>query len=527
MPTTANVPQILGPNGDPITRATRTTSEARVEMYRRRLAKMISYKAATRDSNFDSWIAGQYSADAAILPSMEDLRARARDRERNDPIAGSIVNSIVDATVGKGMFPQSRVSYEDLGVSESVAEEWQVACERWFRKSKKYLDASGSMTFEAMQRQCVRRLVVDGEYLAHRTRVNGPNRPTDLAFERIEADRLSSPSSAITKQLDSGREIRMGVELGMRGQPVGYWVSHHHPGDLGIGARRNRKWTRFRARNRFGHKNVLHVFDPWRPGQTRGVSALADVLILLKLLDDIFDAELLGKRCESSIGIIREQSDFTLDDHDSDYDDEIDEWSPVMDIKAGPGETIKLIDPKRPGTTFEPFVRRVLVLVGAGKNMPLEILTRDYRETTYSSARAAELDFMRHIESAWRPIVVDGLCQPIYAHSILDGWLRGELPQVDLLSNFDAWTNAHWSPDGKKWVDPKKEADADHERIEKGTMTRAEYWAGRSKDWRDQERQIAREKKFRQELEAEMGIEPEPNMQQQSLPGFDEGGMDE
>ena len=75
-----------------------------------------------------------------------------------------------------------------------------------------------------------------------------------------------------------------GVEMDDYGAPIAYHVMRRHPGS--IDRAQMLIWDKYPA---FGTKtkrrNVIHLFDKTRPGQTRGVPYLTPVIETIKQLD--------------------------------------------------------------------------------------------------------------------------------------------------------------------------------------------------------------------------------------------------
>jgi capsid protein len=54
-----------------------------------------------------------------------------------------------------------------------------------------------------------------------------------------------------------------------------------------------------------------------------------------------------------------------------------------------PGDKVSPFTPSRPNSGYGQFVENVLRHIGAGLNIPFELLMKDFSKTNYSSARAA------------------------------------------------------------------------------------------------------------------------------------------
>ncbi|MEW6713114.1 MAG: phage portal protein, partial [Candidatus Riflebacteria bacterium] len=73
------------------------------------------------------------SSDTDDLPSLEKLRAIARDMYRNAPIVHGAGDTIRFNVIGSGLTVQSDIDREFLGMDEEAARKWEQNAERLFR----------------------------------------------------------------------------------------------------------------------------------------------------------------------------------------------------------------------------------------------------------------------------------------------------------------------------------------------------------------------------------------------------------
>ena len=107
---------------------------------------------------------------------------------------------------------------------------------------------------------------------------SGPVFPMNLKLQVVEADRVSNPNSKIDTDAMAG-----GIEKDRYGAPVAYHVSRYHPGNqFSTGGQKWRRVPAFGAQT--GLRNIIHLYNPTRPGQSRGVPDLAPVIEPLKQL---------------------------------------------------------------------------------------------------------------------------------------------------------------------------------------------------------------------------------------------------
>ena len=109
----------------------------------------------------------------------------------------------------------------------------------------------------------------------------------EIAF-LIEADLLPT----YLNQALVGPNIRQGIERNAVGQRVAYWFYRQHPGDLS-GAALLTDLSRVPA------SEVLHHYQPQRPGQLRGEPGALSTLLRARNLDQFESAELTRKKIKA------------------------------------------------------------------------------------------------------------------------------------------------------------------------------------------------------------------------------------
>ena len=142
------------------------------------------------------------------------------------------------------------------------------------------------------------------------------------------------------------------------------------------------------------------------------------------------------------------------------------ELAPGAIYDLPPGKTIKEINPIRSNTAFESFVNTLIMIVGAGMEIPKEVLVKKY-ESNYTAARAALLDFWKKVKVE-RAAFNASFNQPIYEQWLSEAVASG---RIDAPGFFDdpairrAWCSCQWIGSSMGHVDPLKEVKAAGERV--------------------------------------------------------------
>lgn len=462
-------------------------------------------RAATRE-----WTPTANAADDDIVADLPMLRARSRDLVRNAPLAGGAINTIVTNVVGTGLSLQSRIDAAALGMDDAAAEAWQVRAEREFCLWAESTDCDVTRTqdFYGLQSLAFRAALESGDVFALLPSVQRPGAAYALAVQIVEADRVCNPGFK-----NDTETLVDGVELDALGAPRRYHVASRHPGAMR--RQQGMKWTAVEAFGaRTGRRNVIHLFDRRRPGQTRGVPVLAPVVEPLKQLGRYTDAELQAAVISGAFAVFvkmdPEQFGATFDEPSKKiYIDNANEWDkrlgsatldgPGKAINLLPGESVETSNPGRPNAEFDPFCQAIIRQIGAALEVPFEVLIKHFT-ASYSAARAALLDAWRFFRGR-RDWLATHFCQAIYELWLDEAVASGRIAAPGYFSDSairKAYAGAQWVGDGPGSIDPLKEVSAARERIALGISTiAAESILYDGENWETKHRQRVREVQLR------------------------------
>ncbi len=458
-----------------------------------------------------NWNPGASDADGDISPDLVDLRAYSRDLARRSPLAGGAISTVVTNVVGTGLALQPAPDATFLGLDEAALAAWQATTLREWKQwcETTACDITRTQNFYGLQSLAFRSALESGDVIALTPMVDFPGSHYSLAVQLIEADRLSNPH----RRADTATLVQ-GVETDATGAPAKYHICKQHPGAFRRGTAL--EWTEIPAFGRDGRRNVLHLFDKRRPGQSRGVPYLASVIEPLKQLSRFTEAELSAAVISAAFAIFvkmdpdafselfTDESKKTIIDRGLNWDGGIASAGATLDnpgkaINMLPGEEVVAPDLKRPNAQFDPFFLAIVRQIGVGLEMPFEVLIKHFT-ASYSAARAALLDAWRFFRGR-RDWLAGMFCQPIYelwlAEAVASGRVRAPGFFADAAYRH-AWCGAVWTGDGPGSIDPLKEIDAAVARIEAGISTiAAESLLHDGVDWEIKLRQRIREVKAR------------------------------
>jgi lambda family phage portal protein len=461
--------------------------------------------ASLRTRELASWMPLLGSADSDLLSELPTLVSRSRDLTRNHGVAAGAIQTLVDNVIGTGLRLASIPDYRALGKTKEWADDWARGVESEWRawSESTACDAANALTFHGMTALVFRASLINGEVLALplwlESRLDQRGASYATTIQLIEADRLSNPAG-----VQDSKTLRSGIEIDTYGAAVAYHIRKTHPGDAYIGYGQDREeWLRVPVRTQFGRLRVLHVHDKERTGQHRGKPLLTSIMAMFKMLDHYERSELQAAVVNAMIAAFIETP---LDGEAigemfggsvEDYLAARNEWDIKLQggsiIPVFPGDKVSPFTPSRPNSGYGQFVENVLRHIGAGLNIPFELLMKDFSKTNYSSARAALLEAWRYF-NARRQWMATYWAKPVYELWLEEAINRGVIDAPDFYERRAAWTRCKWIGPGRGWVDPVKEAKAAQLRMQIGLSTLEDECASQGLDWEEVLEQLAREK---------------------------------
>jgi len=462
------------------------------------------YGGSRSRRSLSGWTTKGNDPDGDILPDIDVLRERSRDLRRNNPLAAGAFNTMITNVVGSGLKVQSRIDREILAMEDQEAEEWQDNTEAEFSMwaESKESDAARSVPFNQNQGVAFGSALESGDCFALLPFIKRQGSPYGLSVQLIEADRVTNINNGIDTALMSG-----GIRRNSFGEPIEYYVLDQHPGRIyGVGAA---TWTTIKAfQPMTGRPNILHLFSPTRPGQTRGVPWLATVIEAFKQIGRYSEAELAAAVVNSyfTVFITSPAGSSAI--------------SPVMNDETGaeasdsdlklvsggvgylrPGESIESAESKRPSANFDPFVTAILSQVGAALGIPFELLVKRFM-ASFSASQAALLEGWRTFTTA-RQGLASNLCQPVYEAWMWEAVSSGRITAPGFLSDARirrAYLGSEWLGPARGMIREKDEIEAARSRVDMGITTLAEETARLTGgEWRKKHAQRAKEQKARRD----------------------------
>jgi lambda family phage portal protein len=420
------------------------------------------YEAGSMARRARGWQAPTTSANQAILAHLSTLRDRSRSAVRNDGYAKGAIDKLVSNIIGLGITPLSQAR------DPQFRQDIQALFLRWTDES----DADGLLDFYGQQGLAVRTWLESGEsFVRERLRLPEDGLSVPLQLQILEPELCPYTYN----MYGDGLRVRAGIEFDLIGRRTAYYFYPSRPELDDYDASQLR---------RLSADFVIHLFDPIRPGQLRGLPHLTQALIDLYELDKFDDATLLRQQLANmfagfitrpaAVGDAELFHPLTGERLDSQDGKPVLQLEPGIMQELSPGEEVTWSDPPDVGPGYPDFMRQQLYGVAAATGVPYEVLTGDMRGVNDRTVRVLLHEFRRRVQAWQHQIVVFQFCRPVWKAWLDRVFLSGALPiPAEYLTNPEPWSKVSWTPHGWPYLNPVQDVDAQKAAVRDGFKSRA------------------------------------------------------
>lgn len=385
------------------------------------------------------------SGNGAVMMAGGRLRDQARWLDENHDLARGVLNTLVNGAVGAtgiGIEPAPR----NKGKGD-INDDLKWALLKAHREWSQNPEVTGQFDAAGMDRLMCRSWLRDGEAFGQHVIGTWDTAPhlTSIPYsvEMLEAD-------FVPLDMTEPPRVYQGVEINAWQRPVGYHVYKTHPRDI-------LSYTDS-ATKRIPAERMIHLKLADRIGQLRGVSIFASGLGRLEDIKDYEDSERVAAKIAANFAAMIRKGDPGMYDPGRADEDRTMPMRPGMifdDLR--PGESVEMIDTKRPNTMLVEFRKGQLRALSAGTGASYSSVARDY-DGSYSSQR-------QELVENW--VAYSALAQAFIAQVKVKQYrqfveavrLSGKVKiprSVDLATIYDAL----YIPPQMPWIDPRKEVEA-------------------------------------------------------------------
>jgi capsid protein len=420
------------------------------------------------------------------------LMAESRDLMQNSPLVRGLLMELATYTFGT-------IRYQARTGNPNRDTEYEEAWETWCKKA----DFSGRHNFASMVRLAFIAMLRDGDCGLVK-RMSG----ADFRLQLIEADRIGRPHENWMTNTDELDSYFSGVIVNPKtGEPKAYRIF-----------RRTREGMYVDPID-VPANQFLHIFDPLRIDQYRGITALDTAIPTCRDIYDILRYEKFAVKWNSSNTAIVERKG-----------GEPDEWATTTDSRGNKieevnygainyfheGESIKPFQTARPNATFEAFIEQLERQVCLALQIPYGFFVNS-KDSGGVTGRL-ESQKARRACARYQQLVTENVLDPIkdsfFAWAISNNYIKA-------IKN---WRVGRWQFSAWPTADIGRESAANIEEHKLGLKTASDIYAEQGKDWEEEFEQLAREQQTLDRLSKEYGISldrlsqrnPNPTQEQQA-----------
>jgi lambda family phage portal protein len=467
------------------------------------------YEAAEAHRLLADWITSLNTTDDEVRWGIDRLRSRARDLERNNSTTRNYLRLTAVNVIGpSGMRLQSQIRGADGRLDKTRNGRVEAGWKEWGRSPTK--DGRGSLA--SFQRLILKTVCRDGEAFVRLWRGYEGNR-FRFALEGVDADRLDAGFSRAASR--GVNEIRMSVEVDADNRPVAYWIRRDRPGQP-------------QERERISADQIIHLYDPDRVNQSRGVTWMTSIMLPVRQLGGYIESELVAARIGAAkMGFFQRIKDATMGPGG------LDPGQGTFTTEANPGTfgvvpdgyEVSSFNPDHPAAAFGTFLTEAKRDIATGVGVAHSSLSGNLTEVNYSSIRAGllvERDVWKVLQEWW----LDAFVWPVYGEWLNMALLAGAV-DVGASRDYRQFLTARWAPRGWAWVDPAKEVGATLEGISGGLISRTIALAERGLDVEDVFEQLAEEKDLAEQYGIDVTPRATPGPKPAAEPADESGAGDE
>lgn len=407
-----------------------------------------------------------------------EILRKSRYFEKNNGLCNRLADLFEQYTVGQGLriLPDS----SDAAWNLAALAEW----ESWGR----FADLCSRQSWATLQGVIARTLFVDGEIFILLTAGTGGFPRVQL----IEGHRVRTPPN-----MTEGKGIVDGVEIDGNGRPIAYYIAKD---DVAYSNEFVRQPADF----------VVHVFEPGRASQYRGLPMLYPVLNQLHDLDDLEVLEMQAAKDQAkTTKVIKTKEGELPGDEDlirgttigTDGTERADYYQDVFSGSAAvlrPGDEFQQFPGERPSAATSGYWDRLERNVCAGVGIPRElVIPQSMQGTSIRSVLDISNAFFRSRSS----VLADHFAR-VYAYVIESGMSARRIPQGPP----DWYRTTHRAPRSIN-VDVGRNSAAAISEWKTGMRTMRDTYAETGDDWAQQLEQKAREAKAVNDLAKKYGVD--------------------
>jgi len=405
--------------------------------------------------------------------NLAELREICDDLANNNPLVKGIFRKLATKIVGTATMIQART--EDEGWNKGAEQLWKeemvdVPC-----------DVTGRFNIHAYLKKMYYTYCTHGDMFTIYT---------DDGIQAVEGSQCGTPYG---KNKAEHFDVINGVAISKKTRKViGYYIG------------KSNKWGYIANESvqKYTADVVHHTFNPDRFSYSRGEPVLISAVDMIDKLFGYIDAELVAAKINACFPMMVTTKDSSgkpppytggVSPSGKDKDNRTHvKIDPGMIWEGELGEKAEAIGASRPASAFEPFVLRIMMLIGNPVSLPLMLTTGDFSGATFMNSRVA----YQEAQDNWvdeQEIILKSMLRRTWLWKIRQWIERKDLSDRDDCNRLEIMC--------KRWpyVDRWKQSKADEQDLKNCSVNHTMICARQGHDFKDIVDKRAEEDKYLEE----------------------------
>lgn len=401
-----------------------------------------SYRGGSPTRMSDPWSRTDIASPFSDVTQHRAMRDRARNLDRNNALASSVLDRAVENVVGTGISIRPATESEDFNdETHDRWMEWQQKCD--LRRMHDFATIQQLM-YRGQKRDgdigCV--LALDGE---------------QPRLQPLEGENIESPNGEYKPTLIDG------VEVNSFGAPIRFWlrqVDAENPYTI--------------QHRPIVPRDFVYLTNADRFSVVRGASQFAQGFELFDQISGYLEGTVMSAKIASYLALVITKNNvngtlagLTTTTNSAGQVVRKKLLEPAQTLYLEPGEDAKSFAPNQPTQNFPDAIAAFSRFVGLKFGLTIEQVLLDFSRTNYSSSRSARLQAQQTAEMEqcrFANQFVSRVYQWWVSRTAISGGFVTAVPE-------DFWAH-EWIPQAKPWIDPSKEIDFAERAVKLGVDAR-------------------------------------------------------
>lgn len=445
-----------------------------------RLGYRNDYRAGNEGRLREDWTVQIDTPTTELRSKQIKIVARSRDLFKNDDTYRNAINTIINNTIGIGLWPKPKIKNPDGTLNKALNKKIERLF--WIYSNPEEWDARQKMPFIGEgQRMALKGILMCGDNFFNAVASQRNNSLLPVCWQMFEIDRLDASRDTYVSNMgapfmENIKRTVHGINVGEYGNAVSYNIVGL---DKPIPAR-----------------NIIHSYMTDRPEQYIGIpAAVAGINSIYDSHELLEDYVLKSRAIAKLLWFLSDQNADVpySDDEDSDSILGLDTMS-QMRGKEAPAD-IKF--PDNVNDTIAPLVRLLKHGVCSGLGTSYTAVTKDMENVNFAASKFIDIQDWRFYTTLrdWFNYETN---RPFYNNFLQMIIVKKMLPEISIADYVRYpfnYTECEWVGNGKMDVDPLKDITADIEGLKNGIYSINDVVLKRGKDRDDHLDELEADKK--------------------------------